>query len=79
MPNVTLPEPVQITGRAGDIVFCHYQIAHGVTPNASPHVRYAIFFRLTHVDHEPQKWESMTDIWREWPGLREVIETAGAP
>jgi hypothetical protein len=74
MPDVALPEPIQITGRAGDIVFCHYQIAHGVTPNASPHVRYAIFFRLTHVDHESQKWESMTDIWREWEGMRDLVE-----
>lgn len=70
MPPVSLPEPVQITGRAGDVVLCHYQIAHGVTPNVSPHVRYAVFFRLTHVDHESQKWESMTDIWREWEGMQ---------
>ena len=74
MPDIPLPEPIQITGQAGDIVLCHYQIAHGVTPNASPHVRYAIFFRLTHVDHEAQKWESMTDIWREWDGMREIVQ-----
>jgi hypothetical protein len=73
MPDVALPEPEQITGQAGDIVFCHYQIAHGVTPNVSPHVRYAIFFRLRHVDHDDHKWESMTDIWLEWEGMREIV------
>ncbi len=73
MPPLSLPEPHPITGHAGDIVFCHYQLAHGVTPNVSPHVRYAIFFRLTHVEHEAQKWESMTDIWREWEGMREIV------
>jgi hypothetical protein len=73
MPDVPLPEPLQITGRAGDVVLCHYQIAHGVTPNVSPHVRYAIFFRLTHVDHDAHKWESMTDIWLEWEGMREIV------
>jgi hypothetical protein len=73
MPQVPLPEPHPIIGRAGDIVFCHYQLAHGVTPNVSPHVRYAVFFRLTHVEHEAQKWESMTDIWREWEGMREIV------
>jgi hypothetical protein len=79
MPPVPLLEPVQITGRAGDVVLCHYQIAHGVTPNASPHVRYAIFFRLTHVDHESQKWESMTDIWREWEGMQSFVTERAEP
>jgi hypothetical protein len=73
MPDIALPEPHQINGQAGDIVLCHYQIAHGVTPNVSPHIRYAVFFRLTHIDHAEQKWESMTDIWREWEGMKEII------
>lgn len=73
MPPISLPEPHPIIGGAGDIVLCHYELAHGVTPNVSPHVRYAIFFRLTHIEHETQKWESMTDIWREWEGMREVV------
>jgi hypothetical protein len=72
MPPVALPEPIQITGRAGDGLICHYQLAHGIAGNASPHIRYAAYFRLSHVDHEAQKWQSMTDIWREWAGLRDV-------
>jgi ectoine hydroxylase-related dioxygenase (phytanoyl-CoA dioxygenase family) len=77
MPKVEMPEPVQLKGRAGDVVLCHYQLAHGITPNVSPHIRYAIYFRLTHVDHAAQKWETMTDIWREWPGVREAVEADG--
>jgi hypothetical protein len=73
MPDVPLPQPVQMLGRAGDVVLCHYQLAHGIAPNASPHVRYAIYFRLTHVDHDGQKWEAMTDIWREWEGLGDLV------
>jgi hypothetical protein len=69
MPDVALPEPVAVTGRAGDAVLCHYQLAHAVGPNASPHIRYAVYFRLEHVDHARQKWECLTDIWREWPGM----------
>ena len=72
MPAVTMRDPVQITGRAGDAVLAHYLLAHGVAPNASPHVRYAIFFRLTHVDHERQKWESMVDPWLQWEGVKDV-------
>lgn len=76
MPDVPLPPPVQLLGSAGDVVLCHYQLAHGISPNVSPHVRYAIYFRLSHVDHGGQKWEVMTDIWREWEGLRDLVDGA---
>jgi len=69
MPDVPLPEPVSVTGRTGDVVLCHYQLAHATGPNASPHIRYAVYFRLEHVDHGQQKWECLTDVWREWPGI----------
>lgn len=69
MPAVQLPEPLQITAKAGDIVLAHYLLAHSVAPNVSPHVRYAVFFRLTHVDHARQKWESMVDPWLQWEGI----------
>jgi ectoine hydroxylase-related dioxygenase (phytanoyl-CoA dioxygenase family) len=72
MPPVTLPEPEQLTAQAGDVVLCHYQLAHGITPNLSPHIRYAIYFRLHHVEHEAYGKQTMTDIWLEWPGLREI-------
>jgi hypothetical protein len=72
MPPVELPEPVQITGSAGDAVICHYQLAHGITGNASPLIRYAIYFRLSHIDHEALRWESMTDIWREWEAFQDL-------
>jgi hypothetical protein len=73
MPPIDLPEPVQITGKAGDAVICHYQLAHGIAGNASPHIRYAIYFRLFHVDHDSLKWESMIDIWREWEGMHPMV------
>jgi hypothetical protein len=78
MPKVALPEPVQVLAQPGDVVFCHYQVAHSVAPNVSPHVRYALFFRLSHVDHAAQKWESMTDIWLEWDGLRDLVSNGTA-
>ena len=69
MPEVPLPAPVPVTGHAGDVVLCHYQLGHTAGANTSPHVRYAVYFRLEHVDHGGQRWECLTDIWREWPGL----------
>jgi hypothetical protein len=73
MPPITMPEPHQIIGKAGDIVLVHYELAHSAAPNVSPYVRYAIFFRLAHVDHADHKWESMTDIWLEYAGMRGLV------
>jgi hypothetical protein len=73
MPTVPLAEPVQLTGRQGDAVLCHYQLGHGIAGNSSPFIRYAIYFRLKHVNHDAIHWESMTDIWREWAGMRDVV------
>lgn len=70
MPPVALPEPVEVTGRAGDLVLCHYQLAHAVGTNTSPHVRYAVYFRLKSRGHDGRRWECLTDLWREWPGVR---------
>jgi len=29
-----------------------------------------------HVDHEKYHWECMTDIWKEWGGMRDVVPAA---
>jgi hypothetical protein len=73
MPPVDLPDPEQVTAQPGDAVFVHYQLAHTAAPNVSPHVRYAIFFRLKHVQHDEFTWEAMTDIWKTWDGMREIV------
>lgn len=72
MPPVEMPAPEQFLGKAGDAALVHYQIAHGIAGNISPNIRYAIFFRLNHVDHDQNHWDCMTDIWKEWEGMREV-------
>ncbi len=76
MPGIgdAMPSPEQFLGRAGDAALVHYQLAHGIAGNGSPNVRYAIFFRLSHVDHENYHWECMTDIWKEWQGMHEITE-----
>jgi len=76
MPDVELPESEQVTARAGDAILVHYQLGHGIASNASPNIRYALFFRLQHVDHDELHWECMTDIWREWDGMREIAYEA---
>jgi len=73
LPPVELPPVQQITARAGDAVLCHYQLAHGITGNASPFIRYGIFFRLIHKNHDAWQWDCMTDIWREWAGMQQLV------
>lgn len=69
-PNVAMPAPRQLEARAGDAILAHYQLAHGAAPNLGPHVRYAVYFRLAHATHDHGSTATMTDIWREWEGLR---------
>jgi Phytanoyl-CoA dioxygenase (PhyH) len=75
-----LPEPKQTEVRAGDLVLCHYELGHGAAPNLSPHVRYAVFFRLRHKDHEHQGLDILSDPFREYAGLARFREpSAGEP
>lgn len=71
-PPIALPEPRPVLGRAGDVLLAHYALAHGIGPNTSPHVRYAVFFRLFHADHDRVGTRSMTELWLEWEGLRGI-------
>jgi hypothetical protein len=68
-PPIELPAPRQLRARAGDGLLAHYQLAHGAAPNVGPHVRYAVFFRLFHAQHDAGSTATMTDLWREWEGL----------
>jgi len=69
-----LPEPLQIMGEPGDVVFAHYLLGHTAAPNFSPNVRYAIFFRITHVDRTHHcRVEAITDMWLEWTGIRKLF------
>lgn len=74
MPPIDMPEPVQVTGKPGDIVIAHYLLAHGITLNVSPHVRYAIFFRVRHNDINNDNWQpSMENAWMHWPGMQDIV------
>jgi hypothetical protein len=65
-----LPAPHQTRVKAGDLVLAHYQLGHTGAPNLSVFVRYAVFFRLYHQDHDADAIDILADIWREYPDLR---------
>ena len=64
--------PEQVSGRAGDVVIANYNLAHLVAPNASPDIRYCVYFRvrtLAHGTRQGHRPEAMLDVWADWPGL----------
>lgn len=74
--KIDLPDAVQVTGKAGDAILCHYQLAHDKEQNLSPLIRYAAYWRLWHVDAEQRQPEGLTDIWMEWPPVAALIKNA---
>ena len=66
MPDIPLGSPLQLMAEPGDVVLCHYQLAHAVAVNLSPVDRYAIYFRLWFKDIDQKRWELMTDLWQGW-------------
>ena len=72
--GIRLPRPVPIRGKSGDIVLAHYQLAHAASPNLSDDIRYMCFFRLAVRGLASHRVESMLDIWRDWPALRNFVE-----
>jgi hypothetical protein len=78
-PSLALPPPKPLLGRAGDVVLAHYALAHAGAPNLGPHVRYAVFFRLHHVDHEQAGTRPLTELWSQWEGMRKVVPAAATP
>lgn len=68
--RLKLPPLVPFTGKAGDVALCHYLLAHDRQENFSPHIRYAVFFRLMHAGHRARRAAALTNPWLEWPGLR---------
>jgi hypothetical protein len=76
-PRFDLPrEPVQVCGQAGDVCISHHQLIHEAAPNHGPNIRYAVIFRAAHKDTHTIGTDAMTDIWREWDGIRAAMQTA---
>jgi hypothetical protein len=66
MPRIPLGTPLQLITEPGDVVLCHYQLAHTAAVNVSDRDRYAVYFRLWFKDINERRWESMTNIWDGW-------------
>jgi hypothetical protein len=77
-PDIALPEPIQITGKAGDLLLAHYLLGHNIGGNISRVIRRAVYFRLKRDDHVSHWRESLQDPWRDFDVVRAYLETAGS-
>ncbi|GGH62533.1 hypothetical protein GCM10008014_39070 [Paenibacillus silvae] len=73
--HVSLPDPVQITGNAGDLIISHYQLIHEGGPNISDQIRYATYYRVYHKDFTEDNWRSaLTNLWMYLPGMQDILD-----
>jgi hypothetical protein len=77
MPDIPLGEALQLLAEPGDVVFCHYELAHTAAANVSDNDRIAVFFRLwfheiVSLEAKEQRWRNLTHIWEGWPDKRAV-------
>jgi hypothetical protein len=66
MPQIELGDPVQLFADPGDVVVCHYQLAHTAAVNVSSNDRIAVYFRTWLKGIEERRWDLLTDIWNGW-------------
>jgi hypothetical protein len=74
LPGLGIGEPRQLMGSPGDVVLCHYALAHSAAVNTSDNDRIACFFRLAHYELQERSdprypehaWKHLTKIWTGW-------------
>lgn len=74
MPQLPLGEPVQLQCSPGDVVLCHYELAHTAAVNTSANDRYAIFFRIWLHEMDgitrEERWQRLSNLWQGWKEMR---------
>ena len=74
-PDIELPSPVQVTGRAGDLLLAHYLLGHNIGGNfASETVRRMLYFRITRDGHEHRREAFLRDAWLEFDPIRALVD-----
>jgi len=67
--------PQQLSVKAGDVLLCHYQVAHTHAPNLGPDIRYVVYFRVYSHQHTPNSMraEAMDNVFLDFEGLYDLI------
>jgi len=64
-----LPEPLEVTGRAGTVCFWHGQMIHSGSKNSARNIRMALIARLSRKDLNDIRFETPDNMWRYWEGI----------
>jgi hypothetical protein len=73
-PDVELPEPEQVTARAGDLLLAHYLLGHNIGGNfASDTLRRMLYYRISGRGHAEQPSRILTEPWYEYGPVRALI------
>lgn len=76
LPDIPLPAPEQVLGRAGDLLLAHYMLSHNIGGNTSPNVRRVIYYRLQREGHRDRWRDCVQDALLEFDAVREALATA---
>ena len=62
----------QIMASPGDVILAHHKVAHQGGLNTGSSIRYQVYFRVSHVNHEMFSTTELTlqDLWVEFEGLK---------
>mmetsp|Transcript_57429 Transcript_57429/g.105622 ORF Transcript_57429/g.105622 Transcript_57429/m.105622 type:complete len:492 (-) Transcript_57429:128-1603(-) len=61
-----LGRSLQVLLEPGDVVIAHQLLAHRVGINTSEHIRYQLYYRVKHKDHQELKDKILDDPWTEF-------------
>lgn len=77
--RINLQAPVELTGKRGDVVFCHHRLLHCGSNNFRNRVRFGVLLDFIHPDHaalcDEPPGDAMWDYWSD--AIRITSETAG--
>lgn len=70
-PDITLPEPEQVTARAGDLLLAHYLLGHNIGGNyESDTMRRMLYYRVSGRGHAEEPERILTEPWYEYAAVR---------
>ncbi len=73
-PDIELPEPEQVTARAGDLLLAHYLLGHNIGGNyASETTRRMLYYRISGRGHGKEPARILTEPWYEYGPVRALI------
>lgn len=73
-PDIELPEPVQVTARAGDLLLAHYLLGHNIGGNfASQTTRRMLYYRVSARGHFDRPERILTEPWYQYAAVQAVL------